>query len=137
LAQPIEQVAPLLLERCRQKAEKRARNFAGQSPKKRHALRIALKKLRYAVELLGSLYDPAENRRFIHRLKRLQDGLGDINDVRVGRTIVAALPRAGAGARGIAQAGRRVIAWHKHRLSRDEGGLRHHLDQLMSVPRFW
>jgi triphosphatase len=137
LAQPIEQVAPLLLERCRHKAQKRARNFAGQSAKKRHALRIALKKLRYTAELLGSLYDPAENRRFIHRLKRLQDGLGDINDVRVGRTIVASLSRTGTGARSVVQAGRRVIAWHKHRLSHDENRLRQHLDQLMDAPKFW
>lgn len=43
-------------------------------------------KLRYAGELFESLYDPAKTKHFIERLERLQDGLGDINDVRVGAT---------------------------------------------------
>ncbi|HTW54022.1 MAG TPA: CYTH and CHAD domain-containing protein, partial [Stellaceae bacterium] len=86
---PVETLAPALLDRCRAKTEKRAKNFARQSPKKRHRLRIALKKLRYTAELFAPLYDPTEAKQFIHRLKRLQDDLGDANDVRVGRDIVA------------------------------------------------
>jgi triphosphatase len=137
LNQPIENIAPQLLERCRATAAKRSKGFAGQSPKKRHQLRIALKKLRYAAELFGSLYDPVETRRFIQRLKRLQDDLGDVNDLRVARGIVALLTPPGTRAPGIAQAGRRVLAWHKRRIDRNEHRLREHLDELISADRFW
>jgi triphosphatase len=136
LDQPIGEIAPMLLERCRKKADKRSRDFAGQSTRQRHRLRIALKKLRYAVELLGSLYDQGETRRFVQRLKRLQDDLGNINDVRVGRGIVTALTRPGSRSR-IARAGRRVLAWHKRRLDRNEERLRRHVSELRAVERFW
>jgi triphosphatase len=137
LDRPVEDIAPLLLDRCRRQAAKRSRNFVAQSAKQRHRLRISLKKLRYTAELLGSLYDPAETRRFVQRLKRLQDDLGDANDVRVGRAIVAALPQRGGGTTGIVHAGRRVLSWHKRRLSRNEHRLRPHLDELLSADRFW
>lgn len=136
LDRPIEEVVPLLFDRCRQKVEKRSRDFAHQSARKRHQLRIALKKLRYAAELLGSLYDPSKTRHFVQRLKRLQDDLGDINDVRVGRGIVASLSRPGSRS-SIAHAGRRILAWHKRRLGRNEHRLRQHLSELRNAERFW
>jgi len=137
LEQPIEAVAPALLDRCRAQAEKRAKGFAGQSAKKRHRLRITLKKLRYAAELLGGLYDAAETRQFIQRLKRLQDDLGDANDVRVGHDIVASLAPPGKRSTGIAHAGRRMLAWHKQRIAKNEPNLRRHLSELLAAEPFW
>jgi CHAD domain-containing protein len=136
LQRPIGELAPILLERCRHRARKLSKHFARQSVEERHRLRIALKKLRYAAELLGSLYDPAATKQFVQRLKRLQDDLGNINDVRVGGDIVASL----AGpvrATGIGHAGRRVLAWHKHRLADNEPQLRQHLHQLVEAEPFW
>jgi CHAD domain-containing protein len=89
LQRPIGELAPILLDRCRHQAKKHSKHFARQSAKQRHRLRIALKKLRYAAELFESLYDPVETQHFIKWLERLQDDLGGINDVRVGRDIVA------------------------------------------------
>jgi CHAD domain-containing protein len=135
LYQPIGELAPILLERCRRRAKKCGKRFVKQSDEERHQLRIALKKLRYAFELLGSLYDPAETRQFIERVKRLQDDLGEINDVRVGRDIVASL--AGSGVTGIGYAGRRMLAWHKRRLAHNEPRLSRHLRQLIETKPFW
>ena len=137
LQRPIAAIAPALLERCREKAERRSKGFAEQSAKKRHRLRIALKRMRYAAELLGGLYDAAETRRFVQRLKRLQDDLGDANDVRVAREIVAALAPAGRRSTGIGHAGRRVLAWHRRRLAKNEKDLRHHLDEMLATEPFW
>jgi triphosphatase len=141
LQQPVDTLASALLDRCRDKAVRRAKGFAEQSAKKRHRLRIALKQLRYAAELLGGLYDPTETKHFVQRLKRLQDDLGDANDVRVGRDIVDALapPVTGRSRRttGIAHAGHRLIAWHKRRLEKDEPALREHLDALLAARLFW
>ena len=123
-----------MLEPCRRRAKKRSKGFSDQTDEERHQLRIALKKLRYAAEVLGSLYDPAETKEFNQRVKRLQDDLGYINDVRVGRDIVANL--AGGEARtGIGYAGRRMLAWHKRRLADNEPQLRRHLQQLLKSMR--
>ena len=136
LHEPIEFLAPVLLDRCRAQAEKRAKHFPRQSAKKRHKLRIALKKFRYAAELFAPLYSLAEAKVFIHRLKRLQDDLGDANDVRVARDIVDSLAP-GRRSTGIVHAGHRMLAWHKHRLAKTEPQLRQHLDELLAAAPFW
>jgi triphosphatase len=137
LRQPIDTLAPFLLDRCRAQAEKRAKHFADQSAKKRHKLRIALKKLRYTAELFTGLYDTVAAKQFIQRLKRLQDDLGDANDVRVARDVVDSLAPSGRRATGVAHAGRRLLAWHKERLAKNEVQLRDHLDELLAAPPFW
>jgi CHAD domain-containing protein len=137
LHDPIETLAPTLLDRCRAQAEKRAKDFSKQSAKKRHRLRIALKKLRYTTELFAPLYGAGEAKHFIQRLKKLQDDLGDANDVRVARDIVESLSPHGRRSTGVAHAGRRLLAWHKHRIAKNEPQLRRHLDELLAAAPFW
>ena len=74
---------------------------------------------------------------FIRRLKQLQDDLGDLNDVRVARVIVASLADPNAPNTGIDHAGRRIIAWHKRRLARTEPTLKRRLRQLFKTKPFW
>lgn len=136
LHEPIEVLAPALLDRCRAKVAKRAQDFSKQSAKKRHRLRIALKKLRYAAELFAPLYESGRSKQFIHRLKKLQDDLGAANDVRVGRDIVESLAPGGRST-GMAHAGKRLIDWHKKRIKKNEPQLRHHLDELLAAEPFW
>src|SRR5262249_52761223 len=83
LLAPIGNIAPKLIERCYRRARKRSKRFAEQTPTQRHKLRIALKKLRYIIEFLASLFDKNQVRTFVNRLKALQDFLGHANDVRV------------------------------------------------------
>jgi CHAD domain-containing protein len=137
LQEPIEVLAPALIEPCLKQSEKRAKNFAEQSANKRHRLRIALKKLRYAAELFASLYEAGAAKQFIQRLKRLQDDLGDANDVRVARDVVESLAPPGKRSTGIAHAGKRMLAWHKHRIEKNEPELRHHLKELLEAAPFW
>jgi inorganic triphosphatase YgiF len=137
LHQPIAAVGPALLERSRRKARRCAKHFARQSPKERHRLRIALKQLRYTAELLSSLYDATKARQFIHRLKRLQDDLGDANDVRAGREIITALADNGRHSGEIRRAGRRVLAWRQRHLAKHEDDVRRHLAALFKAERFW
>jgi len=136
LRQPIGTLAAPILDRRRLVALRRGMGFAGQSARERHSLRIALKKLRYAAEMLAVLYGGDAVRRFTRRLRRLQDDLGDANDVGVGRAIVARLTRSkGAGA--IADAGEIVLAWHEDRLARSEPRLHRHLGRLFETTPFW
>jgi CHAD domain-containing protein len=137
LRRPIGELAPILLTRRYRQAKKLGKSFAKQSEEERHQLRIALKKLRYTAELLSDLYQPATTAAFIRRLKQLQDDLGDLNDVRVARDIVASLANPNAPKTGIPHAGRRIIAWHRRRLAGNEPQLRRRRRRLLKTKPFW
>jgi len=142
LAQPITVIAARILARRRRLAKRRSKGFAKQSPEQRHRLRIALKKLRYATEMLAGLYDAGAVERFTRRLKRLQDDLGDANDLRVARDIIADLAKPAPGASGddagiIVAAGNSLLQWHERRLAAREPQLRKHLDGLLAAEPFW
>ncbi len=73
-----------LLRRLRR--DGRAAFGAGDdAAERRHTLRITCKKLRYVLELFGSLYDGKAYRRLLGALKALQDALGDDHDYGVER----------------------------------------------------
>jgi CHAD domain-containing protein len=48
-----------------------------------HALRIECKKLRYLIEFFASLFPPKKVARLVDQLKKLQDNLGEFNDLSV------------------------------------------------------
>ena len=58
---------------------------SGSADLKFHRLRIECKKLRYLLEFFQDLYDPEEVETFIAPLRKLQDTLGEFNDLRVQR----------------------------------------------------
>jgi triphosphatase len=137
LRQPIASLAAGILDRRRRAAKRRSKGFAKQSPQQRHSLRIALKKLRYATEMLAGLWAADDVGRFIKRLKLLQDDLGDANDLLVGHAIVAELTKRNSAAGAIADAGAIMLEWHGHRLARQEPKLRQHLGRLLEAEPFW
>jgi CHAD domain-containing protein len=53
-----------------------------------HAMRLECKKLRYLLEMFGSLYPADEVRGLIRSLKQFQDTLGDFNDLAIQRQIL-------------------------------------------------
>lgn len=57
----------------------------------RHRFRIRVKKMRYAVEFLGSLFDEQKVRDFTKALEAMQESLGDLNDQSMARQLVADL----------------------------------------------
>ena len=66
---------------------------AGGTPRKLHRLRLASKRLRYTLELFRPCY-PAGLEERLDALKKLQDGLGEVNDaVASGRLLRRALKR--------------------------------------------
>ena len=54
----------------------------------RHELRKELKKLRYTADLVRGLWDPKEVKGYLAQLSELQDVLGALNDVAVGRGLL-------------------------------------------------
>lgn len=69
-----------------------ARRMADLDGEARHGLRIRIKKLRYGVEFLSTLFPgvPARKSRkaMLDLLEGLQDVLGKLNDIEVGRTLL-------------------------------------------------
>jgi triphosphatase len=55
----------------------------------RHRLRIRVKRLRYASEAFAGLYEAPAVKRYLQRLEALQDILGELNDIAVGRRLLA------------------------------------------------
>ena len=75
-----------------------------QDARRRHHVRIRLKRLRYGCDCFAAAWTEAEMRAFAHRLRRLQGVLGDLNDIEVQRRLLAQLADAGAPARAVAAA---------------------------------
>ncbi len=106
-------------------------------PRERHKLRIAVKKLRYTIELFGSLFDKDGLERFVGRLKRVQGDLGYANDVRVAHEFVTELfaqiePRSPAAHAWVA-----LLEAHDQMLANSERELRRHRRRLNDATPFW
>ncbi len=86
-AEPIATCARLELERRWKRVRKRGRALATLEVQRRHKLRIQAKKLRYAAEFFASVFNGKEDGRrykaFVRALHRLQDCLGELNDIAV------------------------------------------------------
>jgi len=136
LTSPISELAPHLLDRRWRAVRKRSKRFGRLTAPRRHRLRIAAKKLRYTMELLGSLFDQDDLQDFMKRLKRLQDDLGYANDVRVAHHILSELC-AGARRGPVARAGARLLEWHEQALAEAEPKLRKQLVRLNRTAPFW
>jgi len=102
-ARPIEDFAVDRLQRWHRQIKKRGRRLDKLGAHQRHRLRIKAKKLRYAAEFFGDLFSGAKAARrrkaFLKSLKKLQDGLGELNDIVVHRKLAARLAKANNGRR--------------------------------------
>jgi CHAD domain-containing protein len=84
-----------VLERRWKKILKRGRKLRELDPRRRHKLRIQVKKTRYAAEFFAGVFPSrkAERRRksFLSLIEPLQDCLGDLNDIVVDRQLAVRL----------------------------------------------
>jgi inorganic triphosphatase YgiF len=92
LKRDIKDIAEKLLDGLDAKAMKRGRAVRPDAEAAElHPLRKSLKKLRYSVEFLQSIYRPKKAKRFLRRLKKLQDALGEINDAAMATRLAESL----------------------------------------------
>lgn len=102
-------VASELAERMAHKVHHRGGHIARRSDEDLHALRKALKKLRYGIEFLAPLGQHKRIRAYLHHCKALQKQLGALNDARVA---VALAERLGGERRAeLAPALARLAGW--------------------------
>jgi CHAD domain-containing protein len=79
-ARPLRQFAAAVLGRRHRKVVKRGRDLAGLDAVALHALRIDIKKARYAAEFFSTLYEARPVSEFTGALAHLQSLLGGLND---------------------------------------------------------
>ena len=146
LLDPIGDIAGPLLDKRLKRVRKLGRHFDELTPNERHRLRIALKKLRYAIDFLHSLYDADASGDYRKRLTKLQDTLGHANDVATARHLFADLlsekrtrrnSRAGSRGTGEGVAAGYVIGWHANGLAKAESKVRGQVKQLLKTDPFW
>ncbi|MBL8673594.1 MAG: CHAD domain-containing protein [Rhodospirillales bacterium] len=131
------------LDRLHRKARKAGRKLRALDADGRHALRLRVKKLRYAATFFAGLFDPAAARPYIEAAAGLQDALGLAND-RAVATRVAADIRAAARPKGrLDRIGGAIEGWlaardaDPARADGEEKALRRAWKRFEAAPLFW
>ncbi|WP_414642319.1 CHAD domain-containing protein [Bradyrhizobium sp.] len=135
LAEPAIKFAGRLLTERHMKALKRGRHFKSLGTEERHRLRLAIKKLRYAVDFLLPMYGHRKPiRRFFARLADLQEELGSYNDMATTSALLAGL-NADASDGGTAAAA--IAGWQAHAMVGAERRLREAWSDFTKVKAPW
>jgi inorganic triphosphatase YgiF len=90
-ALPVREYAASLLARQAKRVRRHGRDVAGLDPSALHALRIEIKKLRYATEFFQSLFPRKAVRTWIDATTALQSLLGTLNDAAVTQRLLGRL----------------------------------------------
>lgn len=113
------------LRRLRNKVRTLAARARTDDPASLHALRIAIKRLRYALEFFAPLASPKAMRRMLAQLASLQDTLGQINDLANAGEMLMDCAHERNGDPRLREAVTLIGGWHGPR----------HLKLLKAVPR--
>jgi CHAD domain-containing protein len=137
LLEPAPAFAGRVLTRLRHRASKRGAQFRQLPPDARHQVRIALKKLRYAMEFFNLLHnDNGEAKDFRRCLANLQDMLGHDNDATTTLPFLRALahdPVTPEVQRTIGA----VMGWQARDRAATATMLRKQWRRFKSLPAFW
>lgn len=141
--QPPEEPANLVefarkaLEKSWKKAQKHARDLDRLNEEQRHRLRKDLKGLRYKAEFFASLFPAGRSRRFIERLRDLQDVFGYLNDVVLARRLPEVINADKAAKPAIASATGFIVGWHNAVSEQEWLQASERWKQLRKLPKFW
>jgi len=84
---PARPYADERLERARNRLLRRAAHIDFDAPTSLHALRVELKRFRYAAQFFRDLYAPEARKPVFAAMTALQDAFGDINDAVVAQAV--------------------------------------------------
>lgn len=120
--------------RLHRKVRKLARAARGLDASALHRLRVAAKRLRYAIEFMAPLYRAKDSRRALAALARLQDTLGALNDLDCAGAPLARWAGEDPALReAVALAG----GWHGPRYERLRAQLPERIGRVLASKRFW
>ncbi|MCC7015850.1 MAG: CHAD domain-containing protein [Rhodospirillales bacterium] len=133
---PARALAWKLIAKRRDKIAAAGRRIDEMSEKERHRLRIRIKRLRYTVDMLESLFIRRRVGAWLKALSDLQDTLGALNDIVLGRRLLDKLAAESGPARAKERyyAAGLVIGWHAHRIRKREKNLKKTLRKFAALP---
>jgi CHAD domain-containing protein len=136
LDRPVRDFAKDILKRLSKRALKRRKRIDALASDERHRLRIAIKKIRYASECFGSLFDDTAGvRTYLRALANLQDVFGAYNDRMIAleklQTLEPEIGADGAKAVGI------IIGWYAREAGRLDKKLGRAWKGFRRTPTFW
>lgn len=79
------------LARLRRRVKRGAKRFPDLNQEAWHRVRIDVKRLRYAVDAFGALFEPMAVRRYTAALEAAQDLLGSLTDINTARAMLGTL----------------------------------------------
>jgi adenylate cyclase len=118
------------LHRLRNKVRRLALAASTDNPLSLHALRISIKRLRYALEFFAPLLNARATKRILKRLTKLQEVLGQLNDLASAGALL--MDCAGDDAR-LREAVTLIGGWHGKRYHRLLRGIPQELKQLKQL----
>ena len=92
------------LDRLRRRLIEVADEIDWRDPAHRHRLRIRVKRLRYGCECFAAAWPESTKLPFLKKLRRLQEILGEMNDIQVQRRLLLELARGSGPAVAVAAA---------------------------------
>lgn len=137
---PVKPTAARMLDEHLSRVMKRGRHMKTLGERERHRLRVALKKLRYAAEFFGPLYNKKPGKKYVRRLKALLDDLGSLNDVVAVRGTLTRLTHEESGKRlhpDLCYAAGMVNGWHSARARALDKSAVRHWDKFRKLDPFW
>jgi len=133
-AETLADFAARRLGRLHRKALELADRAAGGDPARLHALRIGVKRLRYAIEFFAPLHRARDTRRALAALTALQDSLGALNDLaRAGPLLMQCMDSDPALREAVALVG----GWHGPRHAALQRLTLQGMRRLRKLERFW
>jgi inorganic triphosphatase YgiF len=135
LKQPISRYARRVLQRRWKKVRKLGRKLDQLGPEARHDMRKSLKQLRYLAEFFSPLFAKGKTRRFIERLKVLQDVFGYMNDVHMAQKL-RTIQKQYTSPKALRSVDY-ILGWHDAAAREVWGRANRSWKQLEGSPSFW
>jgi len=121
-----------VLKRLHRRLRRDGAQFDELGTDARHRLRIRTKRLRYALQFFGRLYDADRSKRLADALAAVQDSLGALNDLAV---VERLMDEAGSGSQALTRA--LVDGWSLAHAHHQMDHAREAWDGFLAAPRPW
>lgn len=137
LVEPIDGLAGRLVARAHRKVVRLGRHLEQLGPAQRHQVRIALKRLRYAMDFFHPLYPEKRAKPFAAQLSRLQDAFGHLNDVVTAEGLLTRLTGGSSADAALHRAAGLVLGWHARGTEAGKPELLAQWDAFRAIKPFW
>jgi triphosphatase len=91
--EPVAAFAPRSLRRLQHRLREDAEGIDWRDAVQRHKVRVKAKRLRYGCECFAAAYQKHKMRPYLKRLRKLQQILGEMNDITIQRALLQAFAR--------------------------------------------